>query len=158
MSSVAARAATASLIALTALHIEPTETGYVIAAVIAGGIVDLDHLIYTIWDRSMYRREGFAGNLHHARSVFHELLGLVLAGVIAALVFPGNPILAQIILIAFTIHLIEDWILGKSTPFVPVDDTLVQLFTLSLREKVVIDMLMLAIAGVLWAIYLIGGL
>ncbi len=158
MSSVAAHAATASLIALTALDIEPTETSYIVAAVLAGSIVDLDHLVYTIRDWGMYRKQGFAGNLHHARSVFHELFGLVLVGIIAALIFPANRLLAELIFIAFTVHLVEDWILGKSTPFVPVDNTLMQLFSLSLLEKVKIDVLMLVVAGVLWVIYLSGGL
>ncbi len=158
MSSFVAHAATASLIALTALDIAPSQTGYVVAAVVAGGIVDVDHLLYGIRDWSTYRQQGFAGNLHHARSVFHELLGLVLVGIIAALIFPANRILAELIFIAFTVHLVEDWILGKSTPFVPVDNTLMQLFTLSLLEKIEIDVLMLAAAVVLWVIYLSGGL
>jgi hypothetical protein len=158
MSSVTAHAATASLIALTALDIEPSQTGFVIAAVVSGGIVDLDHLVYAIRDWGMYRKQGFAGNLHHARSVFHELLGLALVGIVAALIFPAHRILAELIFIAFTVHLVEDWILGKSTPFVPVDNTLMQLFSLSLLEKVEIDILMLAVAVVLWVIYLSGGL
>lgn len=158
MSSVVAHAVSASLIALTAAHVDPNETGYVVTALVSGAVVDLDHLIYVVRDWEMYHRHGFRGHLHHARSAFHELLGLLLVGIVVALLFPQNQPLAKIIFVAFTVHLIEDWILGKSSPFIPVDQTITQFFALSFRQKVVADILILAVAGTLWMIYLAGGL
>ncbi len=158
MSSVVAHAVSASLIALTAAHVDPNETGYVVTALVSGAAVDLDHLIYVVRDWEMYRRHGFRGHLHHARSAFHELLGLLLVGIVVALLFPHNQTLAKVIFVAFTVHLIEDWILGKSSPFIPVDQTVTQFFALSFRQKVVADILILTVAGTLWIIYLAGGL
>ena len=158
MSSAIAHAMSASLIALTAVNIDPGETGYLVAAFAAGGMVDLDHVFYTIRDREMYRRLGFRGNLHNARSIFHELPGLVLIGAIAAALFWVNRTLAQVIFIAFAVHLVEDWIMGKSSPFVPIDNTIMQLFPFSFRQKVVVDIFIIAVSGVLWLIYLSGRL
>ena len=156
MASTAAHAASASIVALTAAQISPGEMGYIAAALVAASILDIDHLIYVARDWRMYRRDGFAGNLHHARSVFHELPGLLLAGLLAAGIYFFDPRLALVVLIAFSIHLLEDWFLGKSTPFTPLDDTLVRYFTLSQRQKVLIDILILVISGAAWILYLSG--
>ena len=158
MSSAIAHAMSASLIALTAMNIDSGETGYLVAAFAAGGMVDLDHMFYTIKDREMYRRLGFRGNLHNARSIFHELPGLVLIGLIAAALFGVDRTLAQVIFIAFAVHLVEDWIMGKSSPFVPIDNTIMQLFPFSFRQKVVVDIFIITVSGVLWLIYLSGRL
>ena len=105
----------------------------------------------------MYRREGFAGNLHNARSVFHEMLGLLAAGLVAAGLYFFDARLAGVVLIAFTVHLLEDWFLGKTAPFIPVDQTQVQYFSLSMKQKVLIDILILVVSGVAWIVYLSAG-
>ncbi len=158
MSSVIAHAMSASLIALTAVDINPGETGYLVAASAAGGLVDLDHVFYAIRDREMYRRLGFRGNLHNARSIFHELPGLVLLGAFAAALFLVNHTLAQVLFLAFAVHLVEDWIMGKSSPFVPIDKTIMQLFPFSFRQKVAVDIFIITVSGVLWLLYLSGRL
>jgi hypothetical protein len=104
MSSVIAHATSASLIALTAANVAPEETGYLVAAFDAGGIVDLDHSFYTIRDWSMYRQLGFRGNLHQARSVFHEMPGLIAIGLFAAALFTVNQKLAKVVFLAFAVH------------------------------------------------------
>jgi len=105
----------------------------------------------------MYRREGFAGNLHNARSSFHELLGLLTAGVVAGGLSFFDARLASVVLIAFTVHLLEDWFLGRTIPFAPLDQTLVQYFSLTQKQKVLIDILILAISGGAWILYLSAG-
>jgi membrane-bound metal-dependent hydrolase YbcI (DUF457 family) len=157
MASVIAHAASASIIALSAAQVQPDETALVAAALITACIPDLDHLVYIIRDRAMYAKIGYRGNLHNARSLFHELPGLLMVGVLASLVFLASPRLAYVIFIAFTIHLVEDWLLGTSTPFNPVDHTLMRVFPLKYWHKVVIDILIVVVSGGLWILYLGAG-
>ena len=157
MSSTLAHAASASWIAVTSAHVRPDETSYIVAALISASILDVDHLFFMIRDRVMYRQVGYRGNLHHARSVFHEMAGLLLAGGVAGVLFLFDRKLAYVIFVAFAVHVIQDWVLGKSHPLNPVDLTAVQFFAPTFRQKVGIDLLMLLVFGALWTLYLIGG-
>jgi hypothetical protein len=145
-------------VALTAAHVRPDETALIVTALVSASILDLDHLIYIIRDRAMFRMMGYRGNLHYARSLFHELAGLLMVGVLSGLVFLANPKLAHVIFIAYTIHLVEDWLLGKSVPFKPVDHTSMRVFPLNFWHKVVIDVLIIGVSSVLWIRYLSGAL
>lgn len=158
MSSTITHTATAAFIALTCAHVTPHETLYITAALVSAAMLDLDHLPFIIKDWKFYRQNGFQGNMHHARSVFHEMPGLLAAGVLAALLFLIDPKLASVVFITLCVHLAQDWLLGKFQPFRPVDNTLVQLFKLSARQKVIIDLMTLAVFGGLWVAYLSGGL
>jgi hypothetical protein len=149
-----AHALSASLIAVTFAHVSSGETPYVAAALISATAVDLDHLVYLFRDREMYRTHGYAGYLHHARSPLHELSGLFLVGALCALVFLADPKLAQVVFIAFAVHLTQDWVIGKSHPLTPFDNTRVQFFSLTARQKVLIDIAVILLSGVLWTIYL----
>ena len=156
MSSTLTHAASASLVAIMFAHIRPNESSYILVALISASILDLDHLVYTIRDREMYRRLGFRGNLHNARSIFHELLGLLTIGVVAGLLFLVDKRLARVVFIAFTLHLVQDWLLGQSSPFAPVDKTLIRFFSLTFWQKVIIDLIILAVSGALWVLFLAG--
>jgi hypothetical protein len=156
MPSTIAHAASASWIAVTVVHIRPNETPYILAALLSASILDLDHLIYVIRDRKMYQRLGYKGNLHHARSAFHELFGLLVVGALSGLLFLVDQKLASIVFVAYAIHVAQDWIIGKSNPLFPIDNTEVQLFSLSFRQKVIIDVVIMASSGVLWILYLTG--
>jgi hypothetical protein len=156
MASTLAHTASASLIALTFARVTPDETGYVAAALVSASVLDLDHLFYVIRDRELYRRVGFRGRLHQARSPFHELLGLVIVGVLAAGLFWVNATLARLVLVAFTVHLVQDWAMGKASPLAPVDPTITQFFALSFRQKVLADLAILVVFGGLWVLYLSG--
>ena len=90
--------------------------------------------------------------------MFHEMPGLIAIGLFAAALFPVNQSLAKVVFLAFAVHLIEDWIIGKSSPFVPVDKICMQFFTLSFHRKVAIDVVLLLVSGALWITYLNGGL
>lgn len=149
-----AHALSASLIAVTVAHVSPRETPYIAAALISATAVDLDHLVSLLRDREMYRTHGFAGRLHHARSPLHELSGLLLAGALCAFVFLADPKLAQVVFIAFAVHLTQDWVVGKSHPLTPFDNTRVQFFALTAGQKVLIDVVVILLSGVLWTIYL----
>jgi hypothetical protein len=127
-------------------------------ALISASVLDLDHLVYAIKDREMYQRLGYRGNLHKARSIFHELFGLLLMGVLSGLVFLVDQRLARIVFIAFTVHLVQDWLVGQSAPFAPVDTTAIQFFSLTFRQKVILDLIILAVSGVVWILFLAGGL
>ncbi|OGO48082.1 MAG: hypothetical protein A2W37_07420 [Chloroflexi bacterium RBG_16_63_12] len=157
MSSTLTHAASASWIAVTSAQVCPHETSYIVAALISASILDVDHLVFMIRDRAMYRRLGYQGNLHHARSVFHEMIGLLLAGGVSGVLFLFDRKLAHVVFVAFAVHVIQDWVLGKSHPLNPVDLTAVQFFALTFRQKVVIDLLMLLMFGALWTLYLVGG-
>ncbi len=157
MSSTLTHAASASWIAVTSAHIHPAQTPYIVAALISASILDTDHLVFMIRDRAMYRQLGYQGQLHHARSVFHEMIGLLLVGGVSAMLFLFDRRLAHVVFVAFAVHVIQDWVLGKSHPLNPVDLTAVQFFALTFRQKAVIDLLMLLMFGALWMSYLVGG-
>jgi len=156
MSSTITHAASASWIAVTSAHIHPAQTPYIVAALISASVLDVDHLVFMIRDRAMYRQVGYQGQLHHARSVFHEMVGLLLAGAVSGVVFLFDRKLAHVIFVAFAVHVIQDWVLGKSHPLNPVDLTAVQFFAPTFRQKVMIDILVLIGFGVLWMLYLAG--
>ncbi len=158
MPSTLAHAASASLVAITAAHVRPGESGYVLAALAAASVADLDHLVYLVRDRALYRQLGYRGHLYRARSVVHELPGLLLAGAASALLLVADPTLARLVFIAFAVHLAEDWLIGRSAPFKPVDTTLIQPFPLTFRQKVFTDALILAASGVAWILFLSGRL
>ena len=115
MSSTLVHAASASLVALTFAHAKPNETSYILAALVSASILDLDHLVYVIKDRAMYRRLGYQGHLRNARSAFHELCGLLMAGVLSGLLFWADPKLARVVFIAFAIHEERIWSAQKSS-------------------------------------------
>lgn len=158
MSSTLTHAVSASWIAVTAAHVLPDETGYILAALISASALDLDHVFFVIRDRAMYRRLGYRGQLHQARSLFHEMFGLGLAGLAAALLFLLDPKLALVVFIAFAIHVAEDWVMGKSYPLTPVDNTEVRFFSLTFRQKILVDAVVLLVFGGLWILYLAGRL
>jgi hypothetical protein len=158
MSSTITHAVTASFIALTCAHVTPHETSYIAAALVSATIIDLDHLPFIIKDWKFYRQNGFRGNLHQARSIFHEMFGLLAAGILTTPLFLVDQKLAGVVFIALCVHLAQDWLLGRFEPFKPVDNTLVHLFRLTFRQKVAIDLLTLAVFGGLWIAYLSGGL
>ena len=156
MSSTITHAISASWIVVMAFRVRSDEPSYILAALISASILDLDHLICVVRDRKIYQRLGYAGNLHHARSPFHELPGLLMVGALSGLLFPVDQKLACIIFAAYAIHVVQDWLMGKSCPLSPVDKTEVQFFSLSLKQKMVIDAAMVMVFGVLWILYLVG--
>ena len=158
MASTIAHAASASLVAITFAHVTPNETSYILTALIAASVLDLDHVVYAVRDREMYQRLGYRGNLHNARSIFHELFGLLTIGVVAGLLFLVDQRLARVVFIAVTFHLAQDWLLGQSSPFAPVDSTAIRFFSLTFRQKVIMDLIILAVSGALWIVFLAGGL
>ncbi len=158
MSSTLTHTVSASWIAVTAAQVQPDETGYILAALISATALDLDHLFFMIRDRALYRRLGYRGQLHQARSAFHEMLGLWLAGLAAALLFLMDPKLARVVFIAFAVHVAEDWVMGKSYPLAPVDNTEVRFFPFTFRQKVLVDIVVLVVSGGLWTLYLAGRL
>ncbi len=153
-----AHAASASLIAITFARVSPDETPYVLAALISATVLDLDHVYFVFRDREVYRRQGYPGNLHRARSVLHELVGLVIAGALCMLLLLADSKLAQVTFIAFAVHLAQDWWMGKSRPLLPVDETEAQFLALTFRQKMVIDVGVTMIGGALWILYLAGQL
>lgn len=151
-----AHAVSAALVAVTAAGIAPGEIRYIVAALVAGAIADADHLYPVIRDWRYYRENGFRGNLHAARTPAHELPGLAAAGVIASVVWLVDPRLAVVLFAAFSIHLAQDFVMGRSLPFSPADRTEVQMFSFSFRQKAAVDVLTILGSLALWATYLSG--
>ena len=156
--STAGHALAAAWIAVTAFHVAPAETGTLLFALGVALLLDLDHLFYVLrhWDRYRARKGGNPRDLHPTRSPLHELLGILLAGVMTALLTPFDRRLAGILFVAFTLHVVQDWFLGRPSPLAPVDDIKVEFFTLTQREKALIDGLLVLTFGFLWLLYLTG--
>jgi len=156
MATTVAHAVSASWIAVMAINIQPDETPYILTAVLAAAVLDLDHLVFIIRDRAFYQGKGYAGNLHHARSPLHELFGLLLMGGVAGFFTFIDKKAACLVFLAFTVHLLQDWFMGISFPLSPIDNTPVQFFTLSFAQKVIIDAMLLVVFGGLWMLFLTG--
>lgn len=144
----------ASFIATTATHTDPADIKSIAFAIICAGILDLDHVFFLIKDRAFYKTHGYKGNLHKARSVFHELIGLMTVGFLGLLLSFFSIRYAQILFISLTIHLVEDVIMGTSTPFMPVNKTEIKLFSFTFKQKTAIDIIVSLIFGGLWLLFL----
>ena len=151
-------AISASILALIATHVAPTETGYILSALVFASFLDLDHVYYLIRDRKMYKEKGFVGQLHHARSPLHELPGVIIWGVIALIIRTFDQTLASIFFLSVLIHLCEDFFAGIAFPFNPFDKTEMALFKHTKMDKVIINSLVIIVSGVLWVLYLQGKL
>ncbi|MBI3384829.1 metal-dependent hydrolase [Candidatus Gottesmanbacteria bacterium] len=145
-----------SLIALTSAKIAPTETGFVAIALISSAVLDLDHLYYLVRDRKFYQENGFRGKLHKARSPFHELLGVLLVGMLSFFLYFFNPKAAYLIFVAFLIHLTEDILVGKSLPFNPVSKAEINLLPQKMSLKIKLEAITLLLFIFLWTRYLQG--
>jgi hypothetical protein len=143
----------ASLIALTFANIAPGETPYLIAALLAAGILDLDSVIDPIRARTARSLPD-----EHAAGPLHGLLGLLGAGAFSGLLFLADEALARVVFIAFTTHLVQDWVTGESVPLAPLDDTEVRFFTWTARQKALVHVTIGTLFGALWILYLAGAL
>ncbi len=141
-------------LAVITAHIAPSETGYLITALASGGVLDLDHLYYFLRDWKYYKKNGFIGTMHNARSVLHELIGLSIAGSIMLAVSFINLKLAYVLGIPAMIHIAEDIIMGKSRPFAPVDNTEIQVVPATMRIKIIVDITIIVLFSILWILYL----
>ena len=99
---------------------------------------------------------GFRGNLHGARTPVHELAGLLGAGVVAALLWWIDPLMAGVVFTAFAVHLAQDFVTGHSLPLNPADRTVVHMFQLSFAQKVAVDAAVILTSVALWIPYLRG--
>jgi hypothetical protein len=156
MPSTVAHGTSASWLAVTLAHVQPDDTSHLLAAIISATIVDLDHLIYIVRDRESYKQRGFAGYLHNARSPFHEMFGLLVVGILAAVMFTADQKLALVVFLGYSIHLVQDWLIGKSHPLAPVDRTEVVFYVPSLKQKIILDIVLVVVFGALWILYLRG--
>jgi hypothetical protein len=151
-----AHALSAALIAVTAMKVPPSESRYLVAALVAGAIADADHVYPVLRDWRFYRQNGFRGNLHGARTPVHELAGLAGAAVITCLLWWIDPLMAGVVFAAFAVHLAQDFVTGHSLPMNPADMTVVRMFDLSFKQKVAIDAAVIATSIALWIPYLRG--
>lgn len=151
-----AHALSAALIAVTALHVPPSESRYLVAALVAGSIADADHVYPVLRDWRFYRQNGFRGNLHGARTPVHELAGLAGVAIVGCLLWFVDPLMAGVVVTAFAVHLAQDFVTGHSLPLNPADMTVVRMFDLSFTQKVAVDAIVIAASIALWIPYLRG--
>lgn len=145
-----------SYIGVVVAGVLPTEQSYILMALISGGILDLDHIYSLVKDRKFYKKNGLSGNLHRARSSFHELFGFFIVGLLTYIISFFNLKLALVLGLPFMIHSIEDVLMGRSVPFNPIDKTQIHLLPQKKLIKAFMDMLVIFIFGFLWIRYLNG--
>lgn len=143
-----------SYIALYSAGVDPGQTHYVVAAIIAAGILDLDHIFPLIRDRALYKKHGYAGQLHKARGMVHELPGFALIGIFVLAYSFIDVTMAYVIGVSFLVHLVQDVIMGISMPFSPIDKTEIHLLPQEKHFKIIVDIATLLIFGFLWTQYL----
>ena len=154
--TILAHALSSSLIAITVTKTSKEQVYYLLIALIVAAIPDLDHIFFLIRDWKTFRKVGLAGNLHKARSFFHEVLGIIIMGVISFLASFINLKIGQIIFLSFIIHITQDMIVGISIPFAPVDKNEMKMFSFNFRQKLLIDVSIIFIFGLLWIKFLNG--
>ena len=158
MSTTLTHAMVDSLIALTVSHVDPSQTGLVTAALVSASVIDVDHIIYAIKIPRKFINLALQSRQDLARSGLHEMPGLLLVGIISVIIFITDPVLARVIFISAVLHLVQDWVIGKSYPFAPVDRTLVQYFKIGLPVRAIIEIIILIVFIILWKLYLSGTL
>lgn len=141
-------------IGVAAAHVAPSEMGYILVALVSGAILDLDHLYYIVKDWKYFKKKGLVGNLHKARSLLHEMVGVLLVSAIMFVCAFINLKLALVIGIPALIHITEDLIVGKSTPLAPFDQSEMQIVRLNMRQKISIDIGIIIFFSILWIRYL----
>lgn len=148
----------ASLIALKAIDIAPYQTNYILMSIFFSGIVDLDHIYFIIKDFKHYQKHGFSGQLHRARSIYHELLGVMIWSIVSLFIYFFDKILASLFFITMIVHLTQDFLTGTSKPFSPFDKKEMKLFNFTLKNKVILNLTIIILAVILWGLYLKGKL
>jgi hypothetical protein len=144
----------ASYIAVRVANVAPTELDYIVLSLVSAGVVDLDHIYLIIRDRKFYRKEGYSKHLHKARSSFHELFGFFMLGLLMLVVSFFDQKLALVLGLPAMLHLIQDMLAGISIPFGPIDKTEISLVRQNIKIKVILDVTVLFIFGILWIKYL----
>jgi len=144
----------ASLIALTAANVKSDETHYIYLALISAGIIDIDHLVLYFRKRPFFKQNSFTKNLHHARSSLHELPGIIFFASLFFVVSLFNLKLALILFLPIFIHLIQDYLVGISYPFYPLDKQEVRLTKHSTKTAYIMNIVIILISGILWKLYL----
>lgn len=134
----------------------PTELNYILMALISGGILDLDHIYSLVKDRKFYKKNGYSGNLHKARSPFHELFGFFIVGLLTFIMSFFNLKLALVLGLPFMVHSVEDVLMGRSMPFNPIDKTEIHLLPQKKFIKALTDISVIFIFGFLWIRFLNG--
>jgi LexA-binding, inner membrane-associated putative hydrolase len=148
----------ASLIALKAANVAPHQLDYIWMAILFSGIVDLDHLYFIVRDFKHYQKHGFSGQLHHARSIYHELLGVMIWSVVTLFIYFFDKTLASLFFISIMVHLSQDFLTGTSMPFSPFDNKEMKLFKFTFKNKVIINIIIVVLSIILWLLYLNGKL
>jgi hypothetical protein len=143
-----------SYIAVRVANVAPSELDYILIALISGGILDLDHLYYYVKDRAYYKKHGYVGHMHKARSPLHELLGFFIIGLGMWVISFFNVTLALVAGLPAMIHQIEDIIMGISMPFSPFDKTEIKLLPQRKNIKIIVDIVVITVFGGLWIQYL----
>lgn len=143
-----------SYIAIASGNIDPSQTHYIIAAVVSAGILDADHLFSIVKDRKMYKEKGYSGNLHNARTLLHELMGYAFISALALAVSFFDAKMGYVIGVAAMVHLAEDMLMGYSVPFNPMDRTKIKLVTQRKSIKILVDVCVIVLFGLLWIKFL----
>jgi hypothetical protein len=145
-------------IATVAAGVTPNESNHLLMAAVSGGILDLDHIYYFLRDWKYYRKNGFIGTMHKARSPLHELVGFTLAGTVMLILSFIDLKLAFVVGLPAMIHIVEDLLMGKSTPFAPVDMTemhfLPEKKSTKMFIKTAVDITVVVAFSILWLMYL----
>lgn len=151
-----AHALSGSIVTLFFLRVPNNDINAIVLTLVSASILDLDHLLLFWLKRKEFAQKGFKGQLHLARSFWHELSGVLIIGTISLLIGFFDRRLAVLVFLPFFIHLSEDMLIGKFFPFAPFDKTQIQLFNVPLRIKPLIDVAVLLVSGGLWLLYLRG--
>ncbi|MFH0962045.1 MAG: metal-dependent hydrolase [archaeon] len=113
----------------------------------ASTFIDIDHLAYIIRKRRLLAK--FNRRLGpESHSELHELFGLTLfSAFFLAAYFLGWGLVAKISALCFVLHLAVDFASGKTRPLRPFSRELVYFLHLSIRKKVIFEILMTLAAG-----------
>lgn len=126
-----------------------------LASILPAALLDLDHLYYALKSPKQFKQWQVSGQLHHARSFLHEILGLTLAlGLAIIISYFFNPLLAQAAFLSYTIHVVQDMVMGISIPLKGIHASEMRLFNFTFKQKAIIDIVTIIIFGGLWTLLL----
>lgn len=129
----------------------PLNTNLLLASILPAALLDLDHLYYALKFPKEFKTWQTSGQLHKARSFLHEILGVTViltCAIIASFFF--DQILVQAAFLSYTIHVIEDMIMGISVPLKGINSSEMHLFHFTFKQKAAVDLVTILIFGGLW--------
>lgn len=111
-----------------------------ILILISSTFLDLDHILYILKKKEKILNDRFGAE---SRSIFHELLGmLIFSFIISFLYLILDKTLVRILYLSLFLHYAIDFLSGKSRPLYPYSRIEIQLISISSNSRIISEIIL----------------